>query len=95
MVIGLKITYMQSVPITTKVVSLNPVHGDRAGVRDTTFMRLSLSVTSDRSLGTPVSLTNKTDNHDITEILLKVVLYTITLVFFTHLRPDFGQVVYT
>ena len=54
-------------------------------------MRLNLSVTSDRSPSTPVSLTNKTDNHDITEILLKVVLYTITL---THLHPDFGQIVY-
>ena len=29
------------------------------------------------SPGTPVSSTNKTDSHDITEILLKVVLYTI------------------
>ena len=32
------------------------------------------------SPGTPVSSTNKTDRHDITEILLKVVLNTITLV---------------
>jgi hypothetical protein len=31
------------------------------------------------SLGTPVSSTNKTDHHDITEILLKVALNTITL----------------
>jgi hypothetical protein len=31
------------------------------------------------SPGTPVSSTNKTDCHDITEILLKVVLNTITL----------------
>jgi hypothetical protein len=31
------------------------------------------------SLGTPVSSTNKTDHNDITEILLKVVLNTITL----------------
>ena len=31
------------------------------------------------SLGTPVSSTNKTDHHDITEILLKVELNTITL----------------
>jgi hypothetical protein len=31
------------------------------------------------SLGTPVSSTNKTDQHDITEILLKVVLNTISL----------------
>ena len=29
------------------------------------------------SLGTPVSLTNKTDHHDITEILMKVALSTI------------------
>jgi hypothetical protein len=29
--------------------------------------------------GTPVSSTNKTDPHDITEILLKVALNTITL----------------
>ena len=31
------------------------------------------------SPGTPVSSTNKTDCHDITEILLKVALNTITL----------------
>jgi hypothetical protein len=30
-------------------------------------------------LGTPVSSPNKTDRHDITEILLKVALNTITL----------------
>jgi hypothetical protein len=29
-------------------------------------------------MGTPVSSTNKTDPHDITEILLKVALNTIT-----------------
>jgi hypothetical protein len=32
------------------------------------------------SLGTPVSSTNKTDHHNITEILLKVGLFTIILV---------------
>jgi hypothetical protein len=31
------------------------------------------------SLGTPVSSTNKTDHHNITEILLKMELNTITL----------------
>ena len=31
-------------------------------------------------LGTPVSSTNKTDRHDITEILLKVALNTIILI---------------
>ena len=41
-----------------------------------------MSVTCDRSVvfrGTPVSSTNKTDLHDITEILLKVALNSITL----------------
>jgi hypothetical protein len=31
------------------------------------------------SAGTPVSSTNKTDSHDITEILLKVAFNTITI----------------
>jgi hypothetical protein len=30
------------------------------------------------SLGTPVSSTNKTDRHDVTEILMKVALNTIS-----------------
>ena len=34
----------------------------------------------EQNLGTPVSSINKTNDHDITEILLKVVLNTITLV---------------
>ena len=32
------------------------------------------------SMGTPVSATNKTDNYDIAETLLKVALNTITLI---------------
>jgi hypothetical protein len=45
------------------------------------FWSINLSVICDRwfFLGTPVSSTNKTDHHDITEILLKVALNTITL----------------
>ena len=39
------------------------------------------------SPGTPVSSTNKTDRHNITEILLKVALDTITLA----LTPDINQ----
>ena len=31
------------------------------------------------SQGTPVSTTNKTDNHDITEVMLKMALNSITL----------------
>jgi hypothetical protein len=41
------------------------------------------------SLGTPVSSTNKTDCHDITEVLLKVALNTITL---TIIRPYYQLV---
>jgi hypothetical protein len=37
------------------------------------------------SPGTPVSSTNKTDRHDIAEILLKVALNTITLTLYFYL----------
>ena len=37
------------------------------------------------SLGTPVSSTNKTDCHEITEILLKVALSTIALALTPHI----------
>ena len=65
---------MQSVPITTKVVSENPAH---AHVLDTTLCdNVCQWLTAGRwfSPGTSVSSTNKTDCHDITEILLKVAL---------------------
>ena len=39
------------------------------------------------SPGTPVSSTNKTDRHDITKILLKVALNTITLTLTQRKRP--------
>jgi hypothetical protein len=61
---------MQSVPITTNVVSSNPVHGG-LGVLDTT---LSDKVCRWFSLDIPVSSTNTTDRHNITEILLEMVL---------------------
>ena len=57
---------MQSVPITTDIVNLNPTQWLSAGLWF--------------SPCTPVSSTNKTDHHDIqnvTELLLKVVLNTI------------------
>jgi hypothetical protein len=53
------------------------------GVLDTTLgEKVCQWDTVDRwfSIGTPVSFTNKTDRHDITEILLKVVLNTINLI---------------
>ena len=46
------------------------------------IMRYCLSVPWDRSVvfsGTPIASTTKTDRHDITDILLKVALNTITL----------------
>ena len=72
---------MQSVPITTEVVSSNPVHGKVYSLQHN-VLELSLSVTCDKSgflhWGSPDSFTNKTDRNDITEVLLKVVLNTIT-----------------
>ena len=63
---------MQSVPITTKVVSLNPVHGKVYLIQHYMIKYVSdLRQVSGflRVLWIP---TNKTDRHDITEILLKV-----------------------
>ena len=69
---------MQSLPITTKVVSLNPVHGEVYSIQHYVIKFASdLLQVGGFSLGTPVSSTNKTDRHDITEILLKVALNTI------------------
>jgi hypothetical protein len=70
---------MKSEPITTNVVSLNP-----AQERCTRYNILwwSFPTICDRSgvfQSTLVSSTNKTDCHDITEILLKVALNTIAL----------------
>ena len=64
-------------PIITKVVSWNLVHGEVHSIQHDV---INLSVTCDRSgfsPDTPVSLTNKTDRNDIAEILLKVKLNTI------------------
>ena len=64
---------MQSVPITTNFVSLNPAHGEAYSIHHYVIKFVSnLRQVSDFAPGTPVSSTNKTDRHDITEILLKV-----------------------
>ena len=69
---------MQSLPITTKVVSLNPVHGEVYSIQHYVIKFASdLLQVGGFSSSTPVSSTNKTDRHDITEILLKVALNTI------------------
>jgi hypothetical protein len=45
---------------------------------------MSLRQVCEFFLGTPVSSTNKTDRHDIAEILLKVALNTINLNLLLH-----------
>ena len=68
--------HMQSVPITTKVVSSNSAHGEVYSIQ-----HWVIRFVSDLRLGrwfSLVSSTNETDRHDITEILLKVALNTIT-----------------
>jgi hypothetical protein len=72
---------MQSVPITTKVVSLNPVHGEVHLIQ-----HYVIKIVSDlRHVGGFLWVLRfppqiiKTDCHNITEILLKVALNTITL----------------
>ena len=63
---------MQPVPITTDVVSSNLDQGEVYNI-----MWKSLSVTCRLfSPGSPVSSINKTDHHDVNEILLKVALNT-------------------
>jgi hypothetical protein len=73
---------MQSVPITTKVVGLNPVHGKVYSIQHC-WIKFVNDLLQDQgrrfSPGTPVSSTNKTDHHELTEILLKVALNTINL----------------
>jgi hypothetical protein len=70
---------MQSVPITTKVVSSNPAHGEVYSMQ-----RYVIKFVSDlRQVGgylrLSLSSTNKTYHNYIAEILLKVALNTITL----------------
>jgi hypothetical protein len=65
---------MQSVPITTKVVSSNFAHGEVYSIQHYVIMFVGYF-----SPGTPVSTRIEIDPHDITEILLKVALNTITL----------------
>ena len=71
---------MQSVPITTNVVSLN---NNSDEVYSMQHYVISLSVTCGMS-EVFSGFFNKTDRHDITEILLKVALNTITLIFKQH-----------
>jgi hypothetical protein len=70
---------MQSVPITSKVVSSNPTHGEVYLIQHYVIKFVNCLWQVDGFLLVLVSSTNKTDRHNITEILLKVALNTITL----------------
>ena len=66
---------MQSVPITANVVNSNPAHGEVYSIQ-----HYVIKFVSDlRRLVVFLGYSNKTDGHDITELLLKVVLSTISL----------------
>ena len=67
---------MESVPITTKVVSSNPAHGEVFSIQH----YMSVTAAGRRfSPATSVSSPNKTERHNIAEILLKVALSTTPL----------------
>ena len=70
---------MQSVHITTNVVSSNPVHGEVHSIQLCDKVCQWLAAGRWFIPGTSVSSTNKTDHHNITEVLLKVALNIITL----------------
>jgi len=73
---------MQSVPITTNVVNSNPIHVEVYSIQYYVIKFVSDFAKGQWfSAGTPVSSTNKTDLHNITEILLKVTLNTINQTF--------------
>ena len=66
--------------LTIKVMSWNPIYGEVYPIQYYVMTFVSdLWQVGGFSPDTPVSSTNKTDHHDIAEILLKVALNTITL----------------
>ena len=66
-------------PIATKVVSSNPVHVEVYSIQQYVIKFVSNLERRWFSQDIPVSSTNKTGRHNIADILLKVVLNTITL----------------
>jgi hypothetical protein len=69
-------TTCAKVPNTTNIVSLNPTHGEVYSIQHYVIKYVSDFCQAGQwfSPGTPVSSTNKTDHHNIAEILLKVAL---------------------
>jgi hypothetical protein len=75
--------------ITTKGVSSNPVHGEIYSIQHYMIKCQWLAAGWWFSLGTQISSTNKTDRHDITEMLLKVASNTINLTIYMNKRCYF------
>jgi hypothetical protein len=69
---------MQSVPITTEVVTSNSAQGEVRSIQYC-VIKFDLRQICGFAQGSPVFSTNKTSRYDITEILLKVALNTITI----------------
>jgi len=61
--------HAQSVPITNKVVSSNPAHGEVYSIQ-LYVIKFVRSMVLSRYSGTPASSTNETDRHGITEIYI-------------------------
>jgi len=71
---------IQSLHIITHVVGSNPANGEVYSIQHYVIKVFrNLRQIGHFSPGTPVSSTNKSDRHDITELLLKVAFNTITL----------------
>jgi len=89
MVVGLQLP-IQSVPITIKVVSLNPAQCEVCSIH---LWKVCQWLTAGWwfSPGTPqpVSFSNKTDRRDIFEILLQMAFNTITLTHKTSVKCSF------
>jgi len=72
MVVGFTTIYAQSVPFTTKSVSLNHTHGEVYSTQHDVIKFVSdLRQIGWFSPGTSISSTNKTDRHDIIENIVK------------------------
>ena len=66
--------HVQPVPITTQVVNSNPTDSELYSMHHYVIMFVSdLRQIGGFLRGNPVSSTNKTDNHDIAELVFKVV----------------------
>ena len=86
MVVGFITIAMQSVPITTNVMSSNPTQA-RCILVYTTLCDKVCQLLVTVQWFSPVDSTNKTDCHNVSEILLKVALNTITLSLYLNYSP--------